>query len=298
MNLQTINYLKNLSMPFDLYVQQFKVFFKSTREEFIYIILGAILGYSVHKIAALYVKHTSKKPNLSPENQTRKYRRFIRLITRFRGGEIAAFAVASFLKTVIETCAVDVTATTITGIAGAVLTYISKNPIILYEASIAGMTEAALRPIYAGVISRLGVLTINCKNIPATIDALTSLDVSSKNAEDQLDSFFNRIELLTHEDKVYFAICLVTLLLYLYLTPGCHDRYYMLLNKLRELLRKGKISKYLYRLILRKLIRNNVPIDLIEYTSLIDEVDKTMDVMESAPTITFHLFSNRLPVGL
>jgi len=72
----------------------------------------------------------------------------------------------------------------------------------------------------------------------------------------------------------------------------------MLLEKLRELLRRKKISKYLYRLILRKLIRLNVPVDRIEYTSLIDEVDKTMDVMESAPIVTFHLFSNKLPVGI
>jgi hypothetical protein len=285
-------------MPFDFYIQQFKVFFKSTREEVLYILVGAILGYTVHKTAALYVKHTSKKPNLSPENQTRKYRRFIRLITRFRGGEIATVAVASFIKTVIETCAVDVAATTITGIAGAVLTYISKNTIILYEASIAGITDAALRPVYAGVISGLGVLTITCKDIPATVDAMTSLDVSYTNAENQLNSLLDRLELLSHEDKVYFAICLVTLLVYLYMTPGLHDRYYMLLEKLRELLRRKKISKYLYRLILRKLIRLNVPVDRIEYTSLIDEVDKTMDVMESAPIVTFHLFSNKLPVGI
>ena len=285
-------------MSFDLYIQQFKVFFKSTREEALYVLVGALLGYSVHKIAVLYVKHTSKKPNLSPENQTRKYRRFIRLITRFRGGEIAAVAVASFIKTVIESCAVDAAAATITGIAGAVLTYISKNPVILYEASIAGITEAALRPVYAGVLSGIGLLTISCKDIPATVDALTSLDVSYKNAENQLDSFLDKMELMSHEDKVYFAVCLFTLLVYLYMTPGLRNRYYMVLQKLRELLGRKKISKSLYRLILRKLIRLEVPVDRIEYTSLIDDMDKTMSVMQSAPTETFHLFSNKLPVGI
>lgn len=282
-----------------LYSQQFKVFFKGMRAELPFLVGGLVAGYSFHQLAKLYVKQQmSKKPNLSPENQTRKYRRFIRLITRFRGGEIAAYTVIGLIKAALEASAVDLGATLISGVAGGLFTFLIKNPSIVYEASIAGITEAALRPVYAGVLSGIGLLTISCKDIPATVDALTSLDVSYKNAENQLNSFLDKMELMSHEDKVYFAVCLVTLLVYLYMTPGLRNRYYMVLQKLRELLGRKKISKSLYRLILRKLIRLEVPVDRIEYTSLIDDIDKTMGVMQSAPTETFHLFSNKLPVGI
>lgn len=248
---------------FELYVKQMRVFAKSLPEEILYLIIGGVLGYSLHRVAALYVKNTSKNPNqLSPDNQNRRYRRFIRLITRWRGGEIVAYTFASIVKTVIETCAADMVGTVIGGVAGGLLTYLGKNPHLISDASLSGVTQLVLRPVHAGVLVGLDVLTINCLNIPGTVVALTSLEVNVENAEDQLEAFLDEVELMTQEDKLYFIICLITILLYLYKVPGLRNKYFMVLRRLQRALRENKISKSIYRLIMRRLRRHKVPVDI------------------------------------
>ena len=69
----------------------------------------------------------------------------------------------------------------------------------------------------------------------------------------------NHIDLKSHNGRLKFVLCMVSIFLVLYSTKV--GSFYLLMEKLLEAVRKGKISKAMARVIIRRLRRKGIPVD-------------------------------------
>ena len=107
------------------------------------------------------------------------------------------------------------------------------------------------------------------QNLEYLFNMLTSSEISDKDKKDIANSVLKKyINLKTLDARVKFVICVTGLLIYLY-SIGSMGSYYLILKKLIQAIREGKIPKVVGRAIIRKLKKKSIPVspELLEITN-------------------------------
>lgn len=105
--------------------------------------------------------------------------------------------------------------------------------------------------------------------MPYLFDILETNDIPFEEKERAADEILTKfIDMGSHDSRVSFAICIVTILILFALTKN-PTAFYILVKKLVKAIREGRISKAVGRYIFRRLKKEGFPVD----SELIDLVN-------------------------
>lgn len=240
-----------------------------------YILISFVIGYLLQMTSGVLIKRYEKwealKKNKTEEllltNVSKKDRPILRKIKNLRGGDLVSLF--GLLRNIKDYSYL------ITG-ATALIGFIKSGPRqsvfdFFEESSHANLYRSYfLKPQDAIIVGES--LTLDCnKDFQYLFNILVNLDIPYEQKKEILASFKDEFFVLdTHTKRLYFILCLISMLVGLNVLNVLNvSSYYLLLAELLDAVRKKKISKVVLRAIIRKLLK----LRLIIYPTLLEELD-------------------------
>lgn len=235
----------------------------SVKEEVAYALAGALCGLTLRQVALYFIKKNAKKPERrKPQNMNRRLNRFIKVVLGLRAGELSLTLVGStFLQQVTKQAVQDAAASAIGGMVLFLGRYLIKNPHIVYGGTIASVYSRALMPIDGGILVAVALSQIICNSSEAYLmKILQSSETSDELKKRSIQRLFERFNLKNYTAQLSFVACIWSIMFFLW-KNGLLNSLFLLLEKLYEAYRSGKISKAVYRALIRRLMKQKIPID-------------------------------------
>lgn len=237
----------------------------SVKEEVAYALAGALCGLTLHQVALYFIKKNAKKPECrKPQNMNRRLNRFIKVVLGLRAGELSLTLVGStflFLQQAMKQALQDAAASAIGGMVLFLGRYLIKNPHIVYGDTIASVYSRALMPIDGGILVAVALSQIICNSSEAYLmKVLQSSETSDELKKRSIQRLFERFNLKNYTAQLSFVACIWSIIFFLW-KNGLLNSLFILLEQLYEAYRSGKISKAVYRALIRRLMKQKIPID-------------------------------------
>lgn len=230
----------------------------SLKKEIVYIISGSSFGLAICILTKLYLNRQQRRQikklttQVNNNSSKSKYRKLLKKILKIKGGEIV-------LAAIIQTVATDVLSATILGGFSGLLAYIiTESPSVALDASIIGLYRRALMPVNAGIIIDLSSELVCEESMKYFITALQDNTIPYEAKKAVLERYFSLLNLNSNSKRLMFVTCMASLLVLF--TTGNFSAFYLLLEQLHNEYLNGKISKTVYRAIIRLLKRKGISV--------------------------------------
>lgn len=243
---------------------------------------GIVIGLSVHQIAKIlvYIMNRRHQRRLTGEdiektediNRTvlNSYRnkgraeRIRDLIRLIRGGELVTGSLLGpVLANIVQTAATDVGVSVCIAAIGTTGSYLINNPNIIRHATIGYIYSKALSKIPdPRSFTLVGkCLAIACQRTEDYLKSILFFNAPDREKRAAVKRYFRRVirEGLDGDKKLAFVLCVIALLTSLWFARSA--AYYILIELLEEIYQEGEIPDSAYRAILRKLLRESLPVD-------------------------------------
>lgn len=232
--------------------------------ELAYILAGTMLGLLIHYIARAYISKINKKGNYVSDggkiitSDSKTSREFIAKIIRYRGGQIAIATITGALSVAAaEKIAIAIIGTTV-GLFG----FLARHPEIIRDASIEGIRSKALKPIGISVaITAASILkNLTCSGPDILLaEAAETSNIDVESLEYQFDKAIDRTNFSNPSSTLLFITCIAGIMIFLYLNSEFKNYFFLLLRKLEQAAREGRISKQVY-IAIKKMIKRKIPV--------------------------------------
>jgi len=231
------------------------------KKELFYVVGGASLGFLSGKLVEIIVIKTfgKKLKDISePEEPNLPKTKFRRFLLRGRGGDI--FTVGTILN-LIRT-GNDIF--TFVGMIGGFGYFLKSVDNVQLVDIIKGTTIEKARQLALPSTALIEMAdTLKDASCTLTFNMLVRIlldrGIPYDKKEEEIHRFFSKIDFKKVKNKVILIFCIINLLIMLY-TTGNMAGYLLLMAKLRELFRTGKLSKVIYYAILRALRKEKIPV--------------------------------------
>lgn len=237
---------------------------------------GIVIGLSVHQIAKIlvYIINRRHQRRLTGEDIDRtvlnSYRnkgraeRIRNLIRLIRGGElVTASLLGPVLANIVQTAATDVGVSVCIAAIGTTGSYLINNPNFIRHATVGYIYSRALSKIPdPRSFTLVGkCLAIACERTEDYLKPILFSNAPDREKRAAIRRYFRRVlrEGLDGEKKLAFVLCVIALLTSLWFARSA--AYYLLIELLEEIYQEGEIPDSAYRAILRKLLRESLPVD-------------------------------------
>jgi hypothetical protein len=128
------------------------------------------------------------------------------------------------------------------------------------EASLQSMYSMALVPLNSGIMVAKAATDIVCNISEEFLLSVLTSHLGEELKKKEIEEFFTKFNLTTHNDRINFVICIVGLTMFL-LKGGYMESFLLLIHQILEAVRSGRMGRFLARLILRILRRRGAPVD-------------------------------------
>jgi hypothetical protein len=235
------------------------------KREIKYLLIGAITGLVLRQCIRLIITKipVEKLNELEISKHNRKRRRILKLLRKLRGGQIGN--VMLLLLQNIDKIGDAITILSTSGGFLAFLASLKKNQLVkvLGDASWSGVHEFALQAPNSGIAKLLKDITcLTTYELVRKVLEDNSIPVDKK--AELIDRFLNekvkKMRNNRNNNQVLFILCMVQFLMLFYLSPYHFHLFILLMEKLRELVLSGHISRAVYRAILRRLLKNDIAV--------------------------------------
>jgi hypothetical protein len=232
---------------------------------------GVFIGFLIHKTAKLilFIINRRRLRGLNVDKNNSRAERImdvvnVALALSLRGGDLITGSVLGpIVLRVLEAAATDMSGAIFIAALSSSSSFLINNPDVIRKATVGYLYTQALAKIPSSTQGSLvgNVLNIACEKTEDYLRSILFSKAPDREKRQAIRRYFSRVirKGLQGDNKLAFVMCLVGLLTALYFAHSA--AYYILLEMLAEAYEDGQISESAYRSILRKLLREHVPVD-------------------------------------
>lgn len=232
---------------------------------------GVVVGFLIHKTAKLllFIINRRRLRGLNVDKNNSRAERImdvvnVALALSLRGGDLITGSVLGpILLRVLEATATDVSGAIFIAALSSSSSFLINNPDVIRKATVGYIYTQALTKIpqspYGNPVGE--VINIACDKTEDYLRSILFSNAPDREKRRAIRRYFIRVirEGLRGDNQLAFAVCLWGLLVGLWLAGN--TAYFILLEMLAEAYEEGEISESAYRAIMKKLLREPVPVD-------------------------------------